>query len=152
MAKQKAKLKKVKQDPIIEPSEDDEVDETVQNVVFKESFRAKIVNEDGFYPKSSNDDPNTIQKFARENRDGEIELIWTDPTGVNQDDIKIIDSIALDEYLANRLNLDIEYYEESGEQVFVDLEELDDNVYKISVAAGDYITLSFDDLAAIDSY
>jgi len=130
--------------------------ETVQNVVFKEELtRAKLVNENsGDYPWGArydsnapwNEVPDDRINIADINKYGEIELTWR--TMLSSEDWEeehdVIDNDILDEYLAHRLNLNLENYDT---QVMTDFEEIENNTYKITASSGDYITVSFEDLA-----
>jgi len=137
----------------------EKVKETVQNVVFKESVRAKMVNESGDYPWGAendslapyNDPGDNRIKYAEVNRDGDIVLSWYTSEDEGDEETEIIDSYTLNSFLSSHFNLDLEKYQESGESIMTDFEEVDDNVYKISGPAGDYIIVSFDDLANLTS-
>lgn len=131
--------------------------ETVQNVVFKESTnRAKLVNEDN-YPEGAKYDlsapynqKDNIIKLAEITKDGEVQLIWRKMIGEDdwEDETQEIDAETMNHFLAHHLNINLDdFYETSDDGILMtDFENLEDGEYKISAFGGEYVTASFEDL------
>jgi hypothetical protein len=136
--------------------------ETVQNVVFKESFRAKMVNETGDYPWGADEDPGAPWhqdsedhriKSVEINKDGEVELSWKTMTAEDDfdEETETIDRDTMNDYLSKHLNIDLEPYDEEGTDIITNLEEVEDEVYQVYGPDGKFVTTSFEDLADLTS-